>query len=183
MVHNPDRVYNQYSMRDIIFPYGSERFIRTPGPNSVDASSATMGLKMHAIEVLAQRSAILSSALLLPWHHELRPNGVRYWNITVPVIVLWGAQDNMMPELQRYRFLYAMTNNRNVRHKRVADAGHFAGTDHPKQVAEDIINFVIATQGRSITKTFFGFTGIWKGDEALFADVMNRYLARIPVKM
>jgi len=173
MVYDNTKVYNQYSLRDIKFPYAAEKYVEVqPG---VKSNSLTLGLKWHALRVLADRSAILSSALLLPFHPVKNPEGPRYSNARGDVLVLWGEYDNMMPELQRYRFEYALQNCR-VEHKRVHDAGHFAGTDKPKQVAEDILNFIKRTRGLDSMPVFLGFSGIFKGDEMHYANSLQAIL-------
>lgn len=171
MVNNPDRVYNQYSLRDIKYPYAEERYVET-APNT-KSTSLTLTLKFHAIRVLAERASVLSSALLLPFHPSKNREGVRYSNITAPALILWGAQDNMMPETQRYRFELVLQNSSDVEHRRVHDAGHFAGTDQPDQVAEDILNWIKRTQGLDVMPTFLGFTGIFKGDEQHIIDKLK----------
>lgn len=170
MVNNPNRVYNQYTLRDIKYPYIDANYVKTE--NGSFSSSMTMGLKFHSIRVLADRASILSSALLLPFKRGDNPKGPRYGNVTIPVLILWGAQDNMMPELQRYRYEYIM-HHASVTHKRVHDAGHFAGTDQPDQVAEDILNWVKRTQGLYIMPPFFGFSGIFKGDEEIIFNKLK----------
>ena len=75
----------------------------------------------------------------------------------------------MMPENQRYRFVFAMPNSE-VSIQRIPKAGHFAGTDQPDRVAEEILNWafrVFPLRGKKpkMQGIFWGFTGIWKGDE------------------
>ena len=69
-----------------MFPYVDVDYERNPKGDGVTdvATSTTMGLKLHAIRVLADRAAILSPALLLPYEQEKNPEGVKYENITVP---------------------------------------------------------------------------------------------------
>ena len=159
-------VWNQYSLRDIKGTYVDVDYERPNGFVGPGATSQTMELHFDAIRVLAQRAAILSPNLLLPYDSELNPEGVRYSRITVPyTLVLWGEFDNMMPETQRERFANAMVNSE-VHTRKIPRAGHFAGVDQPDLVAEAIIDFIRAEYGvNSLADIFLGYTGIWKGDE------------------
>ncbi len=80
------RVYNQYTLKRITFPYVDvdyERNVAGDGVTDV-ATSTTLRLKMHNIRVLAERAAVLSPALLLPYDARSNPEGVDYENITAP---------------------------------------------------------------------------------------------------
>ena len=130
------------------------------------ATSTTMGLKLHAIRVLADRAAILSPALLLPYDQEHNPEGVKYENITVPSLIMWGEYDNMMPAAQTQRFANVLGTD-DVQLTLVPRAGHFAGTDQPRYVSDTIVNFVRRVKGRAaLADINLGNQGIWKGDEA-----------------
>ena len=53
----------------------------------------------------------------------------------------------------------------------VPRAGHFAGTDQPRYVADTIVNFVRRVKGRqALADINLGNEGIWKGDEALLIE-------------
>lgn len=160
-------VYNQYKLRNIIYPYVDVDYERNGAGDGVTdvAKSITMGLKMHNIRVLADRAAILSPALLLPYHPEKNPEGVKYSNITVPTLIMWGEFDNMMPAEQTQRFANILGTD-DVQITYVPRAGHFAGTDQPKYVADTIVNFVRRVMGRNaLADINLGNNGIWKGDE------------------
>jgi pimeloyl-ACP methyl ester carboxylesterase len=166
MVYDPN-VYNQYNLRWITFPYVDVDYERNGAGDGVTdvAKSTTLRLKWHAIRVLAERAAILSPALLLPYHPQRNPNGVRYDAITVPALVLWGEFDNMMPAAQTQRFAYVLGTD-DVEIQYVPRAGHFAATDNPLFVAGAILNFVRRVAGRDrLADIYLGFQGIWKGDE------------------
>ncbi|MCZ6530527.1 MAG: alpha/beta hydrolase [Chloroflexi bacterium] len=167
MVYDPNK-YNQYMLKSITFPYVDVDYERNPkGDGLTDvATSATMGLKLHAIRVLADRAAILSPALLLPHHPEHNPEGVKYENITVPSLIMWGEYDNMMPAAQTQRFANVLGTD-DVQLTLVPRAGHFAGTDQPRYVSDTIVNFVRRVKGRAaLADINLGNEGIWKGDEA-----------------
>ena len=164
MVYDPNK-YNQYTLREIMYPYIDVDYERSEHINGEDATSMTLRLHWEALHVLSDRSAILSPSLLLPYHRISNPKGVKYDNITVPSLILWGDKDNMMPSNQIYRFANIMRNS-DVQIQLIPDAGHFAGTDQPDRVAEEIINFIGRIVGRrNLGDIFLGFTGIWKGDE------------------
>ena len=167
MVYDPN-VYNQYKLRSITFPYVDVDYERNGlGDGVTDVAKATtMRLKLHAIRVLADRAAILSPALLLPFHPEENPEGVRYENITVPSLIMWGEYDNMMPAAQTQRFANVLGTD-DVQLTLVPRAGHFAGTDQPRYVGDTIVNFVRRVKGRAaLADVNLGNEGIWKGDEA-----------------
>jgi len=171
MVHDP-AVYNQYNLRNLAFPYVDVDYERnTTGDGKTEvATSATMGLKMHNIRVLADRAAVLSPSQLLPYHPEKNPEGVKYSEITVPTLIMWGEYDNMMPALQTQRYANALGTD-DVQVTYVPRAGHFAAEDQPRYVADTIVNFLRRVVGRSnLADINLGNEGIWKGDEAAMIE-------------
>lgn len=171
MVYDPT-VYNQYNLRWITFPYVDVDYERNATGDGVTdvATSTTLRLKMHNIRVLADRAAILSPALLLPYDPQRNPEGVQYENITVPTLIMWGEYDNMMPAAQTQRFANVLGTD-DVQLTLVPRAGHFAGTDNPKFVADTIVNFVRRVKGRrALADINLGNDGIWKGDERLMLE-------------
>jgi len=169
------KVYNQYTLRRVTFPYVDvdyERNVTGDGVTNV-ATSTTLRLKMHNIRVLAERAAILSPALLLPFDARSNPEGVEYENITVPTLVMWGEYDNMMPAAQTQRFANVLATD-DVQLTLVPRAGHFAGTDNPRFVADTIVNFVRRVKGRqALADINLGNEGIWKGDERLLIEELR----------
>jgi pimeloyl-ACP methyl ester carboxylesterase len=168
MVYDPN-VYNQYKLRWITFPYVDVDYERNAAGDGVTdvAKSTTLRLKLHNIRVLAERAAILSPALLLPYDASRNPEGVRYENITVPSLIMWGEFDNMMPAAQTERFANVLGTD-DVQITYVPRAGHFAGTDNPRFVADTIVDFVRRVKGRrALADINLGNHGIWKGDERL----------------
>lgn len=165
MVHKPGEVYNQYSLRDITFPYMDVDYERVESRHGEDASSLTMHLHWTAIRVLADRAAILSPALLLPYDSIRNRKGIRYDRVVAPGFVFWGAQDNMMPAMQIYRYIHACE-NAHVLGQLIEDAGHFASTDQPERVTEAILLFLMfILKPQKLGDVFLGYKGIWKGDE------------------
>lgn len=78
MVWNPT-VYNQYKVRWLTFPYVEVDYHRNgAGDGGTDvANSVTLRQNVHNMCVLADRAAILSPALLLPYDAGRNPNGGR----------------------------------------------------------------------------------------------------------
>ena len=96
--------------------------------------------------------------------------GVEYENITVPTLIMWGEYDNMMPAAQTQRFANVLGTD-DVQLTLVPRAGHFAGTDNPRFVADTIVNFVRRVKGRqALADINLGNEGIWKGDERLLIE-------------
>lgn len=196
MVSSPSNVYNQYSLRTIKEAYVDTDYDRL-GPDA--ASSTTLRLHHHAIAVLAIRASRLSPSQLLPYHQELNPEGLHFEAINMPVMILWGEDDTMMPANQAWRFQYALDTSPLVHTHQIPRAGHYAATDQPDLVAEELLKFIRQLVGTGISnkaggflrkttdskplaglaQAFVGYTGIWKGDEEQLLDGMNSYY-RIP---
>jgi pimeloyl-ACP methyl ester carboxylesterase len=174
MVYNPG-VYNQYNLRKLIFPYVDVDYERNTAKDGVTdvAKAATLRLHLHNLRVLAERAAILSPALLLPYHPEYNPRGVDYQKITVPTLIAWGEFDNMMPAAQTQRFANVLGTD-DVQITYIPRAGHFAHTDQPLFVADTIINFIRRVMGRgALADINLGNEGIWKGDERLAIEELR----------
>lgn len=166
MVHDPSK-YNQYNMRYLVFPYVDVDYARNGAGDGISdvAKSTTMRLKLHNMRVLSDRAAILSPALLLPQHPQRNPNGVRYQDVTVPTLIMWGENDNMMPAAQTQRFANVLGSD-DVQITYIPRSGHFPATDNPNGVADTLINFIRRVMGRSaLADIYVGNGGIWKGDE------------------
>lgn len=168
MVYDPN-VFNQYDLQDLMFPYVDVDYDRNGGGDgrSNVATSATMRLKLHNLRVLADRAAVLAPAQLLPYDPKSNPEGVKFKDITVATLILWGEYDNMMPAAQAQRFANVL-GSRDVQITYIPRAGHFAAIDQPRFVADSIINFVRRVAGRkALADVYLGDAGIWKGDERL----------------
>jgi len=162
MVYNPGKVYNQYTLRDIQFPYMDVNY------HKKNANSLTMGLKPFPIQVLADRASRLGSPQLFPRTTANLTSGVNYSAMTMPTCVIWGILDNMMPDMQRFKFQQVMRNAL-VDTKPIQEAGHFVSTDQPHLVAEAILSFIIGRFGVHVLRqSFWGFKGRIKGDELTF---------------
>lgn len=166
MVWNP-AVYNQYKLRLLTFPYVQTDYHRNAAGDGLSdvARSTSLRLNLHNLRVLADRAAILSPALLLPYCAQHNPLGVDYQRIVVPTLIAWGEYDNMMPAAQTQRFAHVLGTD-DVAITYIARAGHFAHTDQPLLVADTLLNFIRRVVGRRrMADIYLGNEGIWKGDE------------------
>ena len=172
MVHNPDEVYDQYTLRDIIFPYANVNYEQNGGLNPLE-----MQLNFHNLHVLCDRSSILSPKLLLPFNPD-NGYGIKFQNITCPVMVEWGEYDNMMPAAQTERYANAFRSAPTQIHY-IPRAGHFAATDQPDYVAETILNYIRQLHNwnhlpMDLAQAFQGyFIQRWKGDEQYLLNYLN----------
>lgn len=174
MVYDPAK-YNQYNLRYLTSTYVDVDYERNGLDNGVTdvAKSTTMRLKLHNMRVLSDRAAILSPALLLPYHPQCNPNGVNYQNITAPTLIMWGEYDNMMPAAQTQRFANVLGTD-DVQITYIPRSGHFPATDNPENVTDTIINFIRRVMGRSaLADIYVGNDGIWKGDERQMVQALR----------
>ncbi len=171
-------LHNQYSMAQfqetyVIMAYDDPR--RNP---------ATSVYRSHSIRVLAeQASLILGNGELLPFHEKLNLRGINFSCFNLPIKMIWGKYDKMMPEGQVHRFdnMFALINkDRRMRGIKtqltfnyvvMKEAGHFAASDQPEETADAIIHFVINSIGPELLNyAFLGFNSIARGDEQLVID-------------
>ncbi len=199
MVSTPNRVYDQYSLRTLKEAYVDTNYARLKNPidqNSTDASSTTLLLNQHAIAVLAIRASRLAPAQMLPYDDVRNERGIDYHRIDVPCMVLWGEDDTMMPVQQTWRYEFLLQNSPLVHTHEIPRAGHYAATDQPDAIAEELLKFVrqlVGTgtsprsgglwrtlapkrqHGPGLAQAFVGYRGIWKGDEEQLLRRMNNY--------
>lgn len=109
--------------------------------------------------------------------------GVKFSKMTADCLILWGTDDNMMPEGQRHRLRYIMsvaTNGKvKVETRQVPQAGHFSGLEEPDFIAANILDFLMSKHPiQSFPDIFLGFgeTKIWKGDEKMVITELRRFL-------
>lgn len=181
MVWNP-AVYNQYKLRLLTFPYVEVDYERNAADDGVTdvARATTLRLNLHNLRVLADRAAILSPALLLPYCARRNPQGVDYGRIQVPTLIAWGEYDNMMPAAQTQRFAHVLGTD-DVQVHYIARAGHFAHTDQPLLVADTLLNFIRRVAGRAaLADIYLGNEGLWKGDEQILMERLRAVYLREP---
>jgi len=171
MVKKPSK-WNQFTLRDIKRPYMDVGYdsLKEPKPNSLN-----MRLKFHALRVLSQMAAQLAPYQLLPYDEMKNPLGVKYEEIKVPVLIMWGTHDNMMPPVQKFTLRYLLKESEVCIYK-IHKAGHFIEVDKPKEVSENILNFVCEHRGfEELAGPFFGFKELWKGNEEELAYGLYSY--------
>ena len=168
MVYDSSK-FNQFNLRRIMSPYVNSNYTTEP-----HLDSTTMNLNYHAIKVLADRSAILSPSLLLPLTSD-NPRGINYDNVVVPITVIWGENDNMMPPIQAQEFIQVFDNVQVFVHY-VQHAGHFVAVDQPERVSTIILNQIQSLYGpRILRQPFFGLHGIAKGSEKEMIQKLKPY--------
>lgn len=172
MVHKPDRVWNQYTYKNILTTYVDTDYERNAQDDGEDADSLTLRIKYGALKALADRSAVLAPAQLVPIEENKR--GIDFKKYKKKVTIIWGDMDNMMPKNQAYRFKYAIPNAK-VEIQMLAAAGHFVELDKPRRVSEIIINSISEEVGKDkMGDIFLGYTGKWKGDEEVMIQGLRR---------
>lgn len=152
MTYNPN-YWDQYRYRDILKTYVDMDY-ETQGKGSLN-----LRVKFANLRCLAERASYLEPGQLLPIEDD--PNGVDYYEINIPCLVVWGNEDNMMPKAQAFRLQYLL-NTAEI--QIINNAGHFAELDQPDRVSEILLNFAKRVYG-GLADIFLGFTGNWKGDE------------------
>ncbi len=175
MVHNPDDVWNQYTYRWIMKPYVNVEYAKK--------FSSNMGLNWNNLRNLSDRAFVLGGPQLLPYHPQKNPLGVKYSRMTANALVLWGAEDNMMPSEQRHRLRYiigiATGGKVKVETRQVPDAGHFSAAEKPDFVAANILDYLMMEHPLGSFKDIFvgfGETKIWKGDEKLVIEGLRNLM-------
>jgi len=180
MTHSSS-VYNQYIYRDLLYPYVDVDYNRPNSPGN-NANSKNLRLKIDSLRNMADIAAMLGPHLLLPYHKTLNPLGVRFNDVTIPIGVIWGDLDNMMPAGQIKLFKYAYYRCQ-VFLRPVANAGHFATADQPDKVSETLVDMITLFLGLdAISDIDLGYgdqgTGevrkIWKGDEYEKIDSLRK---------
>ena len=175
--------FNNFGVKRIMDTYVDTDYERS-ARTSQGATSMTMNQNVVALRALAQRSAVLSPSLLLPKSHDYStnyPSGIHFSQFKGECLILWGAQDNMMPAVQRYMLRNAMPNCR-CTIQAVPNAGHFSDVDQPEHVAGAILDWIIAVTGyegpHAVADIFQGFerSDVWHGSEkTMFDHLRNVY--------
>ncbi len=138
---------NQYAWRTFLETYADQDYERPADSVHADPhtgagySSLTGGIKWRALRVLSERAAILAPNRIFPWHAKKNPIGIRYSNIRVPVMILWGQYDNMMPAAQRHRMRLLFAAAPIVQAVLIPNAGHLGAVDQPEFVAEELMDW------------------------------------------
>ncbi len=177
MFHRTHQIHNQYTMGPL-----QDSYVEVSAYWNVQKNPANTVYKAHAVRVLAeQASVILGNGELLPHHPQKNPRGMRFTDWNVPVLMLWGKQDKMMPEgqVQRFANIVALIKEQRREAGQAADdnlwftsqvienAGHFAISDQPEVAANALLHWIRAIAGYSaLHRSYWGFTEIARQDEA-----------------
>ncbi len=182
MFHRTHENHNQYTMAPLQHPYVEISY------REVNKNPWNTVYKEHAVRVLAeQASFILGNGELLPHHLSKNPQGLKFTKWNVPILMMWGEYDKMMPMGQIHRFANMVTllkekggslnSNLSFRSVVLPRAGHFAVSDQPEKTAAAIIDFMrsIGGPGRMF-RSFWGFEEIARQDEgSMIPEVDKTY--------
>lgn len=180
MHHLPGEKLNQYSLAPLQLPYVQVSAYMKPNKNPSNTEYDYV-----AIRVLAQQAtSALGNGLLLPFHPQKNPKGIKFSEWNKPVLVMWGAQDKMMPANQLFRFeniAHAVQKRRKksrffVVGSMIDNAGHFAATDQPEKTADAILRFLTMSDNSDLYQTYLGFSGIARQDEKHVAKRFDELL-------
>lgn len=159
--------FNRYTESSFMFPY-----------QDTDYQSGKAASDMHPhywnIAVLADMSSRLAPRQLQPFHPTKNPAGVRVDLITVPVAMIWGMEDQMMPPVQMMRAHYFFPNAPVSVHE-IAGANHFAEIDKPEAVVRAMLNALLQ-HNKTATRAFLGVGDdlVYKGDETQLMKRLER---------
>ncbi len=175
MFHRTSEIHNQYTMMLFQETY-VENSYSDPKKNPKNTE-----YKAFAVRSLAeQASNILGNGELLPYHSEKNQNGMDFSKWNVPILMLWGKNDKMMPEGQVYRFSNIVhkvnewrkendeESNLSLWYQVIDEAGHFAVSDQPERSADAILQFMHSVKkidSKSFAKSFLGFDSLARQDE------------------
>ncbi len=172
MFHRTSHIHNQYTMALLQDPYVEISY------SDVKKNPANTEYKAHAVRVLAeQASVVLGNGELLPYHPKLNKNGLMFTNWNVPILMIWGLRDVMMPVGQIHRFsemVAAINDSRKKNNmesnlwivtKPLENAGHFAVSDQPERSAEAIFEWMRGIVGGDrVATAFLGFDYLSRQD-------------------
>ncbi|GAF87787.1 unnamed protein product, partial [marine sediment metagenome] len=129
--------------------------------------AAFMSANNWNLIVLADRSSRLAPRQLQPYHDLKNKWGCSTEQVTAPVEIIWGMQDQMMPPAQGWRGTFAFPNSR-VNFTPIDGADHFSEMDQPDKVVRAIWNAMQRELGKSNIPIFLGngTDVVFKGDEA-----------------
>jgi pimeloyl-ACP methyl ester carboxylesterase len=159
MVRNREK-FNRWTESTFIDQYRDARY-------QEGRIAQEMGVNYLNLALLAMRSGRLAPRQLQPFHKELNPYGVDFVGITLPVYIVWGDKDQMMPPSQALTAPYLFPNAK-VTPFFVPGADHFAEIDNPEWVAQLYSTICQLEWGKENTPVYIGGPKflVYKGDEA-----------------
>ena len=183
MFHRTSEIQNQYTMALMQDPYVEISY------SDVNKNPDNTIYKSHSVRVLSQQASYsLGNGELQPNHKTKNPNGIYFSKFNVPIIMIWGENDIMMPvgQVQKFANIFAAVNyfrrynnipsNLTFRKRVVKDAGHFAASDQPEVFADNIIHWVRDIVGPEYLNTaYVGMTEIARQDEDHVIASLNNF--------
>ena len=97
-----------------------------------DLSKGVKDQKFKNFINLVKRAAALNPKQMLD---------IKYENIRINIMIIWGRDDSMMPPQQAYWFK-KIIKNATVTIVLIDDAGHFSNLDQPGKVVDRLLNFI-----------------------------------------
>nr|QBK89770.1 MAG: haloalkane dehalogenase [Pithovirus LCPAC101] len=182
MFHNTPDIQNQYSMALMQDPYVEISY------SDVNKNPDNTIYKSHAVRVLAQQASYaLGNGELLPHHSTKNSNGIYFTKFNIPILMIWGKNDKMMPEgqVQKFsnifhvvnyaRYINNIPSNLTFSKQIIKDAGHFAASDQPEIFADSVIHWVRDIIGSEYLNTaYVGMTEIARQDEDHVISSLNK---------
>ena len=163
MFHRTSDIQNQYTMALMQDPYVEISY------SDVNKNPDNTIYKAHSVRVLSQQASYsLGNGELLPHHSTKNPNGIFFTKFNIPILMIWGKNDIMMPEGQVQKFA-------NIFHV-VNYAKHInAASDQPEIFADSVIHWVRDIMGPEYLNTaYVGMTEIARQDEDHVISSLNK---------
>lgn len=150
---------NRYTESSFLFPYQDTDY-------QAGNTAADMKPNYWNMAVLAARASRLAPRQLQPYDARENPKGLSFESMPgdVPVDIIWGVEDQMMPPAQMWRSVYAFPGP--VQSHPIAGANHFSEIDKPYDVA-DAMTSSLLRQDKNAIPVFLGGNPdlVFKGDE------------------
>ncbi len=187
MFHRTSDIQNQYSMALLQDPYVEISY------SDVNKNPDNTIYKSHSVRVLAQQASYsLGNGELLPYHSIKNPNGILFTKYNIPILMLWGKNDKMMPEGQAQKFsnifhvvnyirrINGISSNLTFRKRIIKDAGHFAASDQPEIFSDNVIHWIRDIIGPEHMNTaYVGITEIARQDEEHVISSLNNLMSSV----
>lgn len=174
MIDDKSRM-NNYTERDFLGQYCDTNY-------QSGRSAVEQGIHFWNVKTLADRSSRLAPRQLQPSHEDKEGRkkwGVKYQDIKVPSVLIWGTKDQMMPPTQMDRLYYLLSlNHQSCIINEIDGADHFCEWDRPDAVARCMIRGIRTQLGPSAVPVFLGNDpkAVYKGDEEVMVRELQRYL-------
>lgn len=160
---------NNYTERDFLSPYCDVNY-------QSGKMASEQGVNFWNISILADRSSRLAPRQLQPYKDG---KGVKYEDIKVSSILIWGMKDQMMPPTQMDRLYYLLTlNHQRCYIHEIEKADHFSEWDRPDAISRAIIRSIRCEFGPNSLPIFLGndSNAVYKGDERVMIERLAEIL-------